>query len=181
MRPLLEARAALPEVGGEDGRLPELQVSDHRAVVEAAGAVVGVLPALSKATLKRVSSRPAWMYWSAVGCALWSRSSPVWYGTPAGRQSRSAVRCEAPRWEEAARATWAWFGRRGRGAGKRRAESASLLRWRIRTCQVGGGAQPPPWQRKSHFTETPLTTMLTVDARCTGKHLRSLATYLRAD
>ena len=41
---------------------------------------------LSKARLKRVSSRPVWMHWSAVACGLWSRatparsgSSPVWH------------------------------------------------------------------------------------------------------
>ena len=29
---------------------------------------------LSKVRLTRVSSRPAWMYWSAVACGLWSRA-----------------------------------------------------------------------------------------------------------
>ena len=93
----------------------------------------------------QMSSRPAWMYWSAVGCALWSRLSPVWYGIPAGRQSRSAVRCEAPRWEEAARATWAWFGRRRRGpaAGKRYAPT-SPREMGSETCDCQDGAKSCP-------------------------------------
>ena len=39
---------------------------------------------LSKARLKRVSSRPAWMHWSAVGCGVWSRAKSATSLLPLG-------------------------------------------------------------------------------------------------
>ena len=57
---------------------------------------------LSKARLKRVSSRPAWMHWSAVGCGGWSRAKsatsllPLYY---LSGFERCAAYSEAPGWQ----------------------------------------------------------------------------------